>query len=74
MSFGGRLEIYAKAPNKSLTIMDVEPMGLIKQGFDGQTAWNLSDKSMQSLGWSELAVLAPADFYREINQRHVRAN
>ena len=69
VSFGGRLEVYAKAPNKSLTVMDVEPMGLIKQGFDGRTAWNLSDKGMQSLGWSELAVLAPADFYREINLR-----
>ena len=54
-------------------LMDVEPMGLIKQGFDGRTAWNLSDKGMQSLGGSELAALAAADFYREINLRDMYA-
>ena len=44
VSFGGKLEVYTKAPNKSLTMMKVEPFGVLKQGFDGRTSWNLSDK------------------------------
>jgi thiol-disulfide isomerase/thioredoxin/outer membrane lipoprotein-sorting protein len=63
VSFGGKLEIYAKAPNKSLTIMDVEPAGLVKQGFDGRTVWtNRSDTG----NGIERAALVDADFYREI--------
>ena len=67
VSFGGKLEVYAKAPNKSLTMMNVEPFGVLKQGFDGRTSWNLSNKGSQSLNGTELAALAGADFYREIS-------
>jgi hypothetical protein len=34
----GQLNIYAKAPNKSLTVMNVHPMGQVKHGYDGCTA------------------------------------
>lgn len=64
VSFGGKLEVYA-TPNKSLTIMNVEPIGVLKQGFDGRTGWNLSDKGSQSLDGTELATLAGADFYEK---------
>ena len=60
VSFGGKLEIYAKAPNKSLTVMDVEPAGLVKQGFDGRTGWSNGSNGI------ERAALVDADFYREI--------
>jgi hypothetical protein len=61
VSFGGKLEVYAKAPNKSLTVMNVEPAGLVKQGFDGRSWWtNGSDNRI------ERAALVDADFYREI--------
>ena len=69
VSFGGKLEVYAKAPNKSLAMINVEPLGVLKQGFDGQTGWSLSDKGSQSLNATELAALAGADFYREIDLR-----
>ncbi len=71
VSFGGKLEVYTKAPNKSLTMMKVEPFGVLKQGFDGRTSWNLSDKGSQSLNGAELAALAGADFYREISLREL---
>ena len=66
VSFGGKLEVYAKAPNKSLTIMDVEPMGLIKQGFDGHTGWNLSQNGLEAASNIDRAALLEADFYRDI--------
>jgi thiol-disulfide isomerase/thioredoxin len=69
VSFGGKLEVYAKAPNKSLTTINVEPLGVLKQGFDGQAGWNLSDKGSQTLNATELTALAGADFYREIDLR-----
>ncbi len=63
VSFGGKLEIYAKAPNKSLTVMDVEPAGLVKQGFDGRTGWSNGSDTAHGI---ERAALVDADFYREI--------
>ena len=63
VSFGGKLEVYAKAPNKSLTVMDVEPAGLVKQGFDGRTAWSNGSDTANGI---ERAALVDADFYREI--------
>jgi len=63
VSFGGKLEVYAKAPNKSLTVMNVEPAGLVKQGFDGRTGWSNGSDTASGI---ERAALVDADFYREI--------
>jgi hypothetical protein len=35
----GMLEIYAKAPNKQLILMNLDMVGEVKQAFDGQLAW-----------------------------------
>jgi len=68
VSFGGRLETYAKAPNMSLTVMSAEPIGVLKRGFDGRTAWALSDDQTTHLpSPKELASLAAEnDLYRDI--------
>src|SRR5689334_4021804 len=63
VSFGGKLEIYAKAPNKSLTVMNVEPAGLVKQGFDGRSGWSNGSDTANGI---ERAALVDLDFYREI--------
>ena len=63
VSFGGKLEVYAKAPNKSLTVMNVEPAGLVKQGFDGRIGWSNGTDTANGI---ERAALVDADFYREI--------
>jgi hypothetical protein len=34
------IEIWAKAPNKQLTVTTVEGFGELRQGCDGQTAWS----------------------------------
>ncbi len=41
----GTLEVYAKAPNKSLTVVQIEGFGTIKEGFDGKTAWSVDPAS-----------------------------
>lgn len=61
VSFGGKLEVYAKAPNRSLTVMNVEPAGLVKQGFDGRVSWNIGSDA----NGIDRAALVDVDFYRE---------
>jgi thiol-disulfide isomerase/thioredoxin len=64
----GQLEIYGKAPNKSLTVMNVQPMGQVKHGYDGCTAWNAGDTvGLKTLTGPALAHFATnSDFYREL--------
>ncbi len=64
----GQLNIYAKAPNKSLTVMNVQPMGQVKHGYDGCTAWSVGDTiGAHTLTGAALSKFSTdADFYREI--------
>jgi thiol-disulfide isomerase/thioredoxin len=64
----GQLEIYSKAPNKSLTVMNVEPMGQIKHGYDGCTAWSVGDTlGLKTLTGPSLAHFSTnSDFYRDL--------
>jgi thiol-disulfide isomerase/thioredoxin len=62
-SFGGKVEVYEKAPNKSLTVMNVEPIGLVKKGFDGRSSWSRAGNVTESV--NDRAALVDADFYRE---------
>lgn len=67
LSFGGRFEFYySKSANKSLTVMSVEPLGVVKQGFDGQSVWTAADKSAQNTNLPAVVALAATDFYREV--------
>lgn len=68
VSRGGQLEGYMKAPNKTLTVFDVHPLGVTKQGFDGQSGWFFSKRGgMRNLKGPELAAfIADADFYRDL--------
>jgi thiol-disulfide isomerase/thioredoxin len=71
VSFGGKLEVYAKAPNKSLTITNVEPMGLVKQGFDGRTGWNLTENGVDVASEVDRVALVDADFYRHLKLKEM---
>jgi hypothetical protein len=39
MGVGGPMETYEKAPNKSLTVIEISGFGTIQEGFDGTVAW-----------------------------------
>ena len=72
VSFGGRMETYSKAPNRTLTVMDAEPIGLFKRAFDGRTGWSQDKVGFQNVSGAELSTLAvDADFYREIKLREL---
>lgn len=64
----GQLNIYSKAPNKSLTIMNVQPMGQVKHGYDGCTAWSVGDTigthTLSGAAFSKFST--DSDFYREV--------
>ena len=67
VSRGGTLEIYTKAPNKSLTIMQTQPFGLIKLGFNGRVGWGQTIKGTRLLKGHELVALQrDSDFYNPV--------
>ena len=39
VSRGGSFEIHAQAPNKMFSVMEAYPLGTIKVGYNGRTAW-----------------------------------
>ena len=71
VSFGGMFEVYAKAPNKSLTITNVEPMGLVKEGFDGQNSWNSAQNGLDAASEVARAAIVDNDFYRDIKLKEL---
>jgi hypothetical protein len=75
VSRGGQMEGFMKAPNKSLTVLHMGPLGVTKQGFDGRSGWYFSNRGgIRNLKGSELAALtADADFYRDLRIRELYA-
>lgn len=65
LSAGGRFEFYSTAGGKSLTVMSVESLGIVRQGFDGRSGWTSSENGPKGATIPENAVLAAADFYRD---------
>jgi zinc protease len=47
MNASGSIKGYAKAPNKSLMIIDVPGYGVIQQGFDGTVGWGIDPMAGQ---------------------------
>jgi len=73
MGASGTLEIYAKAPNKSYTVIDVPGFGTIQQGYDGTVAWEDNPMSgPRDLSGAELAARKrDVDFYRELHLKQL---
>lgn len=68
MGMGGAAEVFAKAPNKTLVVVDVQGYGVVQQGFNGNTAWasdptqGIREKSGVELASAKLE----SEFYKEI--------
>jgi len=68
MGAGGPMEIYEKAPNKTLTVINIAGFGAIQEGFDGTVAWaqdpqsGLREKSGVELTDAKL----DAEFYKPL--------
>ncbi len=61
MGLKGELEIYAKAPNKSLTIQNVSGVGEILDGYDGKIGWSKNPMmGLREKSGAELAAIVRA--------------
>lgn len=73
VSRGGQLEGYQKAPNRSLMVINLQTLGVIKQGFDGHAGWYFTNQTgTRNMKGQELAAfVADADFYRDLKFREL---
>ncbi|HET9532011.1 MAG TPA: hypothetical protein VFQ92_16745, partial [Blastocatellia bacterium] len=64
----GSAEIYEKAPNKSLALIDIAGFGLIREGYNGTVAWSDNPQSgMREKSGVELAdTKLDSEFYKPI--------
>lgn len=69
MGLSGPLELYAKAPNKSAMVIDLQGVGKITNVFDGEKAYALDPTNgLRELSGAELATAKRnADFYEPLN-------
>ena len=71
IALSGPAEMYAKAPNKTLTILKVPGQTTLKEGFDGTVGWQedpddgVVDKTGLELG----SAMRDADFYQPLKLR-----
>ena len=75
MGMGGNAEVYAKAPNKVLIIVDVSGVGLFQQGFNGTVGW-ASDptQGLREKSGAELAsTKIEAEFHKELKFKQLFA-
>ncbi len=68
MGASGSVETYSKAPNKTLTVVTLEGLGVITQGYDGKTAWAKDPfQGLRDLTGAELSALKrEAEFFGEL--------
>ena len=68
MGAGGPIEIYAKAPNKNLVIINIPGFGVVQQGFNGTVAWSQDPTTgLRELSGPEMvSAKREAEFYADI--------
>ena len=64
----GTAEVYEKAPNKSLVVLNFPGLGVSREGFDGSAGWSQEPTGeVRAMAGAELAsARVDADFYKEI--------
>jgi hypothetical protein len=73
MSASGNLQIYAKAPNKSLVVITMPAFGTIQEGFDGTVAWEENPQvGLRELSGSELETRKrDLDFHKVLHLKDI---
>jgi hypothetical protein len=68
MGAGGPIEMYAKAPNPNLVIINIPGFGTVQQGYNGTVAWAQEPTSgLRELSGPELvSAKREAEFYADI--------
>ena len=61
---GGKFETRSQAPNMIVTMIDTQPMGISRVGFNGRNGWARTSSGVRTLKGPELAALQrEANFY-----------
>jgi hypothetical protein len=73
MGVSAPVEIYEKAPNKSLRILDIPGYGKIREGFDGAVGWSEDPQSgLREKSGAELAeAKRDAEFYLPLKFKEI---
>lgn len=71
----GTVELFAKAPNKVITIAEITGLGTFRDGFDGSVAWSDNPQAgMRTLEGQELEnTRRGAEFYSPLKLREMYA-
>ncbi|MBL8192002.1 MAG: hypothetical protein JNK38_28585 [Acidobacteria bacterium] len=71
MGISGGFQSFAKAPNKTATVIEIPGFGTVQQIFDGTKAWDSNPQTgLRELAGEELAAQKrDADFYQTINMK-----
>lgn len=71
MNISGTLEVYSKAPNKTVSTVSLPGVGDFTQIFDGEKGWsNNPMEGLRELAGNELAAFKRrSDFYSELNMK-----
>ncbi len=71
IALGGPAEMFAKAPNKTLTVLTVPGQTTLKEGFDGTVGWQEDpDEGVVNKSGFELgSAIRDADFYQPLKLR-----
>ena len=73
MGLKGEIESYAKAPNKTLTIINLSGLGEFREGYDGKIAWSQNPMmGLREKSGDELTAIAQtADIHAQIKTRQL---
>ncbi len=71
VSFGGRFEFYSTAGGKSLTVTSVDNVGTLRQGFDGKSAWSVTDNTGTGAKVPDVPLFTESDLFQEITLRNL---
>jgi len=73
MGAGGTMEIFEKAPNKTLAVITIPGFGTVQEGFDGKVAWAQDPQSgLREKSGTELAdAQLDGNFYKLIKLKEL---
>jgi len=73
MGASGSIEMQAKAPNKTISIIDIPGFGVISRSYDGTTAWSQDPQTgIRELTGNELALQKRgADFFQAVRLKEL---
>jgi outer membrane lipoprotein-sorting protein len=74
VSRGGSFEVHAQAPNKTLTVIDAHPLGVVKLVFNGKSGWAHMKTGTRVLKGVELGTVErDSEFYAQLRLKNVYA-